>query len=111
MPLPPVTAGDLRPLPFGQAAGRLFIDEASCGEFLARLPAAPSRFGAIVAADAFRIRLKNVSLPGVSLVAGSGTPKATDHCSRRLALVSPFDGVAIVLRFGCEEHRWASHAR
>ena len=101
----------LPPIPFGQASAVQFTDEAACGEFLARLPDAPSRFGAIGSPAAFRVRLRNVSLPGVSLVAGSGTPKATDHCSRRLALVSPFDGVAIVLRFGCEEHRWASHAR
>ena len=108
MPLPPATAGDLRPMPFGQAVATVLTDEAACGEFLARLPDAPSRFGAIGAADAFRIRLKNVSLPGVSLVAGSGTPKATDHCSRRLALVIPFGGVETVLRAGREEHRWAA---
>lgn len=98
----------LNPLPFGEASAAAFSDEASCGEFLARLPDAPSRFGAIGSAADFRIRLKNVTLPGVSLVAGSGTPKATDHCSRRLALVIPFGGVETLLRSGRDEHRWSA---
>lgn len=108
MPLPPATARELPPMPFGNASATAFTDEASCGEFLTRLPDAPSRFGAIGDPRAFRIRLRNVALPGVSLVAGAGTPKATDHCSRRLALVIPFGDVETVLRAGRKEHRWAA---
>lgn len=107
MPLPPSSHRELPPLPFGQASAVAFSDEASCADFLGRLPDAPSRFGAIGAA-AFQMRLKNVSLPGVSVVAGSGTPKATDHCSRRLTLVIPFGDVETVLRVGRQEHRWAA---
>lgn len=108
MPYPSTGFSDLPAIPFGLASCREFTDEASCGEFLALLPESPSRFGAIGKPEGFRIRLKNVPLPGVSLVAGSGTPKATDHCSRRLALVIPFGGVETVLRCGTAEHRWAA---
>lgn len=108
MPFPTASLGDLPAIPFGLASAKLYTSEASCGEFLARLPDAPSRFGAIGDPGDFRIRLKNVALPGVSIVAGSGTPKATDHCSRRLTLVIPLGDVASVLRVGREEHRWAA---
>lgn len=108
MPFPPISTSDLPAIPFGVASAKLFDCEESCGEFLARLPDAPSRFGAIGDPGDFKIRLKNVSLPGVSLVAGSGTPKATDHCSRRMTLVIPFGGVESVVRSGREEHRWAA---
>jgi AraC-like DNA-binding protein len=108
MPFPNAILGDLPAMPFGLASAKEFTDEASCGAFLAALPDAPSRFGAIGDPATFRIRLRNVALPGVSVVAGSGTPKATDHCSRRLALVIPFGGVETVLRSGREEHRWAA---
>jgi hypothetical protein len=70
-------------MPFGQASATEFTDEAACGEFLARLPDAPSRFGRLGDDEPFRIRLKNVPLPGVSLLAGVQTPKATGHWSRR----------------------------
>jgi AraC-like DNA-binding protein len=95
-------------MPFGQCSALQFTDEARCGEFLAELPEAPSRFGAIGAPDAFSIRLRNVSLPNVSLVAGSSSPKATDHVSRRVALVIPFAGSETVLRAEREEYRWAA---
>lgn len=108
MPLPFAGAPGLPPIPFGHASAKAFADEASCGEFLARLPDAPSRFGAIGDPTKFRIRLRNVALPGVSLIAGSGTPKATDHLGRRLALVIPFGDVETTLRYGREEHRWAA---
>lgn len=108
MPFPHSAASELATIPSGRASAREFTDEGSCGEFLASLPDAPSRFGAIGRPDDFRIRIKNVSLPGVSVVAGSSSPKATDHCSRRLALVIPFGDVATVLRAGAEEHRWAA---
>lgn len=108
MPFPTATFGDLPAVPFGLATAKLFTCEASCGEFLTRLPDAPSRFGAIGSPDAFRILLKNVALPGVSLVAGSGTPKATDHCSRRLTLVIPFGDVESVVRSGRKAYRWAA---
>ena len=106
-PLPYPLAG-MPPLPFGQAAATTFGDEARCGEFLARLPDAPRRVGAIGPARNFRISLRNVSLPGVSLLAGSSSPKATDHCSRRLTLVIPFGHCESVLRVGRVEHRWAA---
>lgn len=108
MPFPTAVLASLPATPFGLASAQVFTDETSCGEFLARLPDSPSRFGAIGSPEAFAIRLRNVSLPGVSLVAGSGTPKATDHSSRRLTLVIPFGGVETVLRVGREEHRWAA---
>lgn len=108
MPFPSASLSDLPAIPFGLASSKLFTCEASCGEFLNRLPDAPSRFGAIGEPGGFRIRMKNVALPGVSLVAGSGTPKATDHCSRRLALVIPFGDVGTVLRSGRQEYRWAA---
>ncbi len=96
------------PLPFGQNSGLEFTDEAACGEFLARLPDAPSRFGALDSRAAFRVRLKNVVLPSVSLVAGASTPKATDHLGRRLSLVIPFGRCRSVIREGGKEHHWAA---
>jgi AraC-like DNA-binding protein len=108
MPLPITDPRDLPVLPFGNASATVFSDEASCGAFLSRLPDAPSRFGAMGNPKAFRIKLRNVTLPEVSLLAGAGTPKATDHLSRRLALVIPFGDVATTLRVGREEHRWAA---
>jgi len=98
----------LLPMPFGHSSALEFTDEASCGEFLARLPDAPSRFGRLGADEPFHIRLKHVPLPEVSLLAGTSTPKATDHCSRRLALVIPFGRCETVLRAGRESFRWAA---
>lgn len=95
-------------VPFGHASAAEFNDEATCGEFLARLPDAPSRFGAIGPAADFRIRLCNVALPGVSIVAGAGTAKATGHLGRRLSLVIPFGRCETVLRAGRERFKWAS---
>jgi len=95
-------------MPFGQASATEFTDEAACGEFLARLPDAPSRFGRLGHDAPFRIRLKNVPLPGVSLLAGVQNPKATDHWSRRLALMVPFGRCETVLRAGRQEFRWAA---
>lgn len=95
-------------IPFGAATAVAFDDVAACGEFLGRLPDAPSRFGPIGPAAEFRVRLRNVALPGVSLVAGAGTAKATDHRSRRAALVIPFDRCETVLRAEGVEHRWAA---
>lgn len=103
MPPLPVT-----PLPFGHSSATEFTDEASCGEFLARLPDAPSRFGRLGKDEPFRVRLKNVPLPDVSMVAGTSTPKATDHWSRRLAVVIPFGRCETVLRAGGREFRWAA---
>lgn len=108
MPFPTTIQGDLPAMPFGLGSAALFACEASCSDFLSRLPDAPSRFGAIGDPGSFRIQLKNVSLPGVSLVAGSGTSKATDHCSPRLTLVIPFGAVETVLRAGRDKHRWAA---
>jgi len=96
------------PLPFGNASALEFTDEATCGEFLARLPDAPSRFGAIGPTGRFHVRLRNVSLPGVSLVAGASSPKATDHLSRRMAIVIPFAGSKTILRSGRRTFHWAA---
>lgn len=95
-------------LPFGQGSALEFTDEASCGEFLAKLPDAPSRFGALDGRQAFRVQLKNVVLPDVSLVAGVSSPKATDHLGRRVSLVIPFGRCASILREGSREHHWAA---
>lgn len=103
MNTPPLPA-----IPFGAATSLAFDDVAACGDFLARLPDAPSRFGPIGPAADFRIRLRNVPLPGVSLVAGAGTAKATVHCSPRAALVIPFARCETVLRTAEGEHRWAA---
>ena len=96
------------PLPFGNASALEFTDEATCGEFLARLPDAPSRFGTIGPAGRFHVRLRNVSLPGVSLVAGASSPKATDHLSPRVTIVIPFAGSKTVLRAGRRAFHWAA---
>lgn len=96
------------PLPFGNTSALEFTDEATCGDFLARLPDAPSRFGAIGPTAQFHVRLRNVSLPGVSLVAGASSPKATDHLSRRIAIVIPFAGSQTVLRAGRRAFHWAA---
>jgi AraC-like DNA-binding protein len=99
------------PLPrlaFGNNSAVEFHDEAACGEFLARLPDAPSRFGGIGPRAAFHIRLRNVVLPDVSLVTGASSPKATDHCGRRPAIVIPFGDCATVLRAGRQEFHWAA---
>ncbi|MFM7207887.1 MAG: hypothetical protein ACKO4T_14595 [Planctomycetaceae bacterium] len=47
VPLPASAVRDLAPIPFGQAVAMEFTDEAACGDFLARLPDAPSRCGAL----------------------------------------------------------------
>lgn len=104
MPRPP----QLLQMPFGGPSALEFTDEAACGEFLAKLPDAPSRFGRLGNAEPFRIRLRNVPLPGVSVLAGAQTPKAVDHWSRRLTLVIPFGRCETVLRAGRQEFRWAA---
>jgi AraC-like DNA-binding protein len=103
-----MTAPPLPAIPFGAATARAFDNVAACGDFLARLPDAPSRFGPIGPTTDFRIRLRNVALPGVSLVAGAGTAKATDHCSPRATIVIPFARCETVLRTAAGEHRWAA---
>ena len=103
MPFP-----QLPPLPFGAASATMFDDVAACGDFLSRLPDAPSRFGPIGPAQDFRIWLRNVPLPGVSLVAGAGTAKATDHRSPRATLVIPFARCETVLRTSAATYHWAA---
>ncbi|MFM8434669.1 MAG: helix-turn-helix domain-containing protein [Planctomycetia bacterium] len=98
----------LAPLPFGHASARAFDDVASCTGFLASLPGAPSRFDAIGSEKRFRIRFRPIALQGLSLFAGTSSAKATDHESRRLALVIPFGACASVVRGGGQEYRWAS---
>lgn len=103
-----MVAPQLAPIPFGAALAMGFDSEAACCEFMARFPDAPSRFGAIGPAAQFRIRLRNVALPDVSLVAGAGTAKATTHLGRRAALVIPFARCETVLRSAEGTHRWAA---
>lgn len=95
-------------LPFGAAAAVGFETEASCADFTAKLPDAPSRFGAIGPPADFRARLCSVALPDINVLAGSCTPKAIDHCSRRLTLVIPFGRSETVLRAARKEYRWAA---
>lgn len=98
----------LPPIPFGQASAKTFDDVRLCGDFLARLPDAPSQFDAIGAGRDFRIKLRPVPIPDVTLLAGACTPKATSHVSDRLALVIPFGTCATTLRAGGKTYRWAS---
>lgn len=98
----------LAALPFGAASAKAFDDVTSCTDFLGRLPGAPSRFDAIGRAKDFRIRLRPVPLPGLSLFAGTSSPKTVDHESARVAVVIPFGDCASVIRAGRREYRWAS---
>ncbi|MFM8496164.1 MAG: helix-turn-helix domain-containing protein [Planctomycetia bacterium] len=98
----------LPPIPFGQASAKTFDDVRLCGDFLARLPDAPSQFDAIGPGRDFRIKLRPVPIPDVTLLAGACTPKATSHVSDRLALVIPFGTCATTLRAGGKTYRWAS---
>lgn len=98
----------LPPIPFGQSSSKSFDDVRLCGDFLARLPDAPSQFDAIGPGRDFRIRLRPVPIPDVTLLAGACTPKATSHVSDRLALVIPFGTCATILRAGGKTYRWAS---
>jgi AraC-like DNA-binding protein len=95
-------------LPFGEGSSLDFTSEAACGEFLAGLPHAPSQFGAIEPAAGFRVKLKSVPLPNVTVLAGSSSPKVTDHLSPRLTLVIPLGVCSSVVRESGREHRWAA---
>ena len=95
-------------IPFGQSSSKSFDDVRLCGDFLARLPDAPSQFDAIGPGREFRIKLRPVPIPDVTLLAGACTPKATSHVSDRLAVVIPFGTCATILRAGGRVHRWAS---
>lgn len=103
--MPPIT---LPSLPFGQTSAKSFDDVRLCGDFLSRLPDAPSQFDAIGPGRDFRIRLRPVPIPEVTLLAGASSPKATSHVSDRLALVIPFGTCATVLHAGGRRYRWAS---
>lgn len=99
------------PLPalaFGNASAVEFRDESACGEFLAQLPDAPSRFGATTAPSHFHVRLRHVALPGVSLVTGANSGVAIERNSPRPALVIPLAGCQTVSRDGRREVRWAA---
>lgn len=98
----------LPPLPFGQSSSKAFDDVRLCCDFLARLPDAPSRFEATGPDRDFRIRLRSVLMPDVTLLAGSSTPKATSHVSVRLTVVVPLGTCATTLRASGHDHRWAS---
>jgi len=95
-------------IPFGQASAKSFDDVRLCGDFLSRLPDAPSQFDAIGPGRDFRIKLRPVPIPDVTLLAGASSPKATSHVSDRLAVVIPFGTCATTLRAGGRTHRWAS---
>jgi AraC-like DNA-binding protein len=98
----------LPPIPFGQASAKSFDDVRLCGEFLSRLPDAPSQFDAIGPGRDFRIKLRPVPMPDVTLLAGASSPKATSHVSDRLAVVIPFGTCATMVRASGRIHRWAS---
>lgn len=95
-------------MPFGEASAKAFDDVASCTDFLGRLPGAPSKFDAIGREADFRIRFRPVAVQGVSLFAGTSSPKSVDHESGRIAVVIPFGDCASVIRAGGKEYRWAS---
>lgn len=98
----------LPPLAFGNASAVEFRDELACGEFLAQLPDAPSRFGATASPSHFHVRLRHVTLPGVSLVTGANSGVAIERNSPRPALVIPLAGCQTVSRDGRREIRWAA---
>ena len=95
-------------IPFGQSSAKAFDDVRLCGDFLSRLPDAPSQFDAIGPGRDFHIKLRPVTIPDVTLLAGASSPKATSHVSDRLAVVIPFGTCATILRSGGREYRWAS---
>jgi AraC-like DNA-binding protein len=99
---------NLPPIPFGQASAKSFDDVRLCGDFLSRLPDAPSQFDAIGPGRDFRIKLRPVPIPDVTLLAGASSPKATSHVSDRLAVVIPFGTCATILRASGRAYRWAS---
>lgn len=98
----------LPPLPFGQASAKAFENVRLCGDFLSGLPDAPSQFEATGPDRDFRIKLRPVPIPDVTVLAGACTPKVTSHVSDRLAVVIPFGTCATILRASGREHRWAS---
>jgi AraC-like DNA-binding protein len=95
-------------LAFGNASAVEFRDECACGEFLSQLPDAPSQFGATAAPSRFHVRLRHVTLPGVSLVTGANSGVAIERNSPRPALVIPLAGCETVSRDGRREVRWAA---
>jgi AraC-like DNA-binding protein len=105
-----VADGDrgLAPVPFGAAAATAFDSVEACGSFLGGLPGAPSVFHAIGPERDFRIRFRTVVLPGMTLLAGTSTPKTVDHRSDRVAVVIPFGTCGSVIRSERREYRWAS---
>ncbi|MEI6241467.1 MAG: helix-turn-helix domain-containing protein [Planctomycetia bacterium] len=99
---------NLPPLPFGRATAKSFDHVRTCGDFLARLPDAPSQFDAIGPGRDFRIKLRPVPIPEVTLLAGASSPKTTSHVSDRLAVVIPFGTCTTVLRAAGRRYDWAS---
>ena len=104
----PPTHPPLAPLPFGEASAKSFNDVASCTDFLGQLPGKPSRFDAIGREADFRIRFRPVTLPDVTLFAGTSSAKTVDHNSGRVAVVIPFGDCASTIRAGKKEYRWAA---
>lgn len=95
-------------LPFGEASALAFDDVAACTAFLETVPERPSVFEPIGSAHGFRIRMRTVPLPDLTLLAGASTAKAVVHESSRASLVIPFGVCGSVVRVGRAEHRWAS---
>lgn len=99
---------ELAPLPFGAAAATSFNDVESCGSFLAALPGKPSVFHALGPEMEFRLRSRTVVMPGLTLLAGTSTPKTVDHRSDRATLVIPFGTCGSTIRSERREYRWES---
>lgn len=108
--LPPMIAANpqIPALPFGEGSALTFVSEAACGEFLSGLPDAPSQFGACKSASGFRVKLKSIPLRNVTALAGSSSPKVTDHLSPRVTVVIPLGACGSVVKEGSREHRWAA---
>lgn len=100
-------SADQSPLAFGHATSLVFDSVGACTSFLARLPDRPSTFDAVGPPSGFRVRLKSVALPSVTIVAGSGSPKVVNHESPRAAVVVPFGTCASVVRVGRGIHRFS----
>lgn len=97
----------LAPLAFGNGSALAFDSVAACTDFLEKSPGRPTLFDA-VGRDPFAVKLRSVPLSGLTVVAGTSTPKVVDHESQRAAIVVPFGRCASTVRAGAREYRWAS---
>lgn len=99
---------DLDPLPFGNGSAKTFDGVAPLASFLERQSERPTLFDSVGSTARFRVRMRGVTLPTLSMLAGSSTPKLVDHESPRATLVIPFGRCGSTIRVDRAEHRWAS---